>query len=177
MGSGVPSGLQNQHEGLRASQVGSIPTLPRQKKALSHEDSAFLSFKFEVESLMWMGKNLKAIVSNIIHQTFLLDFSSVLSAISFVSSVLTASLNSRRLLPKARPIVGSFPGPNTIRAIIKMSSNSPYNTITSLHDFMIPLSRQAVNEGARVGKLCRQNIIYLSSVHKKRNCIQEIYKR
>jgi len=82
-----------------------------------------LSFKFEVESLMWMGKNLKAIVSNIIHQTFLLDFSSVLSAISFVSSVLTASLNSRRLLPKARPIVGSFPGPNTIRAIIKMSSN------------------------------------------------------
>jgi hypothetical protein len=124
MGSGVPSGLQNQHEGLRASQVGSIPTLPRQKKALSHEDSAFLSFKFAVESLMWIGQNLKAIVSNIIHQTFLLDFSSVLSAISFVSPVLTASLNSRRLLPKARPIVGSFPGPNTTKAIIKMSSNS-----------------------------------------------------
>lgn len=29
MGSGVPSGLQNQHEGLTASQVGSIPTLSR----------------------------------------------------------------------------------------------------------------------------------------------------
>jgi hypothetical protein len=42
MGSGVPSGLQNQHGELTASQVGSIPTLSRQKKALSHEDSAFL---------------------------------------------------------------------------------------------------------------------------------------
>jgi len=39
------------------------------KKALSHEDSAFLSLKFEVESLMWMEQNLKAIASNIIHQT------------------------------------------------------------------------------------------------------------
>lgn len=32
MGSGVPSGLQNQHEGLVASQVGSIPTLSRHTK-------------------------------------------------------------------------------------------------------------------------------------------------
>ena len=39
------------------------------KKALSSCDSAFLSLKFEVESLMWMGQNLKAIASNIIHQT------------------------------------------------------------------------------------------------------------
>ncbi|WP_270402172.1 hypothetical protein, partial [Megasphaera elsdenii] len=39
------------------------------KKALSHEDNAFLSLKFEVESLMWMEQNLKAIASNIIHQT------------------------------------------------------------------------------------------------------------
>ena len=31
-GSGVPSGLQNQHEGLTASQVGSIPTLSRHTK-------------------------------------------------------------------------------------------------------------------------------------------------
>ena len=30
MGSGVPSGLQNQYEELRASWVGSIPTLSRQ---------------------------------------------------------------------------------------------------------------------------------------------------
>ena len=29
MGSGVPSGLQNQYEELRASWVGSIPTLSR----------------------------------------------------------------------------------------------------------------------------------------------------
>ena len=36
------------------------------KKALSSCDSAFLSLKFEVESLMWMGQNLKAIASNII---------------------------------------------------------------------------------------------------------------
>ena len=35
--------------------------------ALSYEDSAF--FKFEVESLMWMGQNKKTIASNIIHQT------------------------------------------------------------------------------------------------------------
>ncbi len=32
MGSGVPSGLQNQYEELRASWVGSIPTLSRQNK-------------------------------------------------------------------------------------------------------------------------------------------------
>ena len=37
------------------------------QKALSHEDSAF--FEFEVESLMWMGQNLKAIASNIKPQT------------------------------------------------------------------------------------------------------------
>lgn len=35
MGSGVPSGLQNQREGLTASQVGSIPTLPRHNKEIS----------------------------------------------------------------------------------------------------------------------------------------------
>lgn len=32
MGSGVPSGLQNQYEELGASWVGSIPTLSRQKR-------------------------------------------------------------------------------------------------------------------------------------------------
>ena len=45
------------------------PLSREQKKALSHEDNAFLSLKFEVESLMWMGQNLKATASNIIHQT------------------------------------------------------------------------------------------------------------
>ena len=36
MGSGVPSGLQNQREGLTASQVGSIPTLPRHNKEIAN---------------------------------------------------------------------------------------------------------------------------------------------
>lgn len=35
-GSGVPSGLQNQREGLTASQVGSIPTLPRHNKEIAN---------------------------------------------------------------------------------------------------------------------------------------------
>lgn len=35
MGSGVPSGLQNQREGLTASQVGSIP-LPRHNKEIAN---------------------------------------------------------------------------------------------------------------------------------------------
>lgn len=33
-GSGIPSGLQNQREGVTASQVGSIPTLPRHNKEI-----------------------------------------------------------------------------------------------------------------------------------------------
>ena len=51
-GSGVPSGLQNQHGELTASQVGSIPTLSRQKrkKGLSHMRQPLLSFKFVVFS-------------------------------------------------------------------------------------------------------------------------------
>ncbi|MEE0402987.1 hypothetical protein [Megasphaera elsdenii] len=31
--------------------------------------ASFLSLKFEVERLMWMGQNLKVIASNIMHQT------------------------------------------------------------------------------------------------------------
>lgn len=44
MGSGVPSGLQNQHGELAASQVGSIPTLSRQKQkeAVPGSSSGFL---------------------------------------------------------------------------------------------------------------------------------------
>jgi hypothetical protein len=46
MGSGVPSGLQNQHGELTASQVGSIPTLSRQKmkKGLSHMRQPLFEF-------------------------------------------------------------------------------------------------------------------------------------
>jgi hypothetical protein len=43
--------------------------LQKAKKGLSHDDKPFLSLKFEVKSLMWMGQTLKAIASNIIHQT------------------------------------------------------------------------------------------------------------
>jgi hypothetical protein len=66
MGSGVPSGLQNQHGELAASQVGSIPTLSRQKmkKGCHTCDSPFLSFKFVVFSLQQMIKNLKPASTN-----------------------------------------------------------------------------------------------------------------
>lgn len=39
MGTGVPSGLQNQHEGLIASWVGSIPMYSRQEKPLDYRCS------------------------------------------------------------------------------------------------------------------------------------------
>lgn len=48
MGSGVPSGLQNQYEELRASWVGSIPTHSRQYefKCLTNTDLAPISAVF-----------------------------------------------------------------------------------------------------------------------------------
>ncbi len=47
MGTGVPSGLQNQHEGLVASWVGSIPMYSRQQKISAIESSiAFFYAKY-----------------------------------------------------------------------------------------------------------------------------------
>lgn len=48
MGAGVPSGLQNQREGLGASWVGSIPTYSRHKTYLAFK----LFMMFEITSLI-----------------------------------------------------------------------------------------------------------------------------
>ncbi|QCI86432.1 hypothetical protein FA707_05385 [Vagococcus zengguangii] len=58
MGSGVPSGLQNQYEELRASWVGSIPTLSRHKNIRMKLSNSFFNNRDVYHQLKSEGETL-----------------------------------------------------------------------------------------------------------------------